>query len=148
MKTCSKCNIEKPLEDFNKNASKKDGLQSFCRDCSRKSYTDYYKENQKQVRENITRRKAEYKAKAYRFLDKVKSWGCIICDENEPCCIDFHHLDPDEKDDSVSNLVAKGGASLSRIKDEVRKCVRLCANCHRKVHKGLIDLDEIAFLRK
>ena len=33
MKTCSKCKEEKALEEFSKNASAKDGLQSECKDC-------------------------------------------------------------------------------------------------------------------
>jgi len=34
-KQCNKCKEEKPLSEFNKNRNKVDGLQSYCRDCSR-----------------------------------------------------------------------------------------------------------------
>lgn len=47
MKTCTKCNIEKPLEEFNKRKQSKDGYNSHCRLCAnnytRKSYTEYNK---------------------------------------------------------------------------------------------------------
>lgn len=36
MKICPKCKIEKFLDCFNKNKSTKDGLQTYCRDCSRR----------------------------------------------------------------------------------------------------------------
>jgi L-lactate utilization protein LutC len=32
-KICTKCGLEKPTSEFNKNKLKKDGLQSECRDC-------------------------------------------------------------------------------------------------------------------
>ena len=35
MKRCTKCNQEKPLDEFNKNAARKDGLQAVCRVCDR-----------------------------------------------------------------------------------------------------------------
>lgn len=50
-------------------------------------------------------------------------------------CIDaleFHHSDPSEKDFSISE---KGYTrSWAKIKEELDKCVLLCANCHRELH--------------
>ena len=34
MKTCSKCGVEKPLTEFSKNRSRKDGLFHYCKPCS------------------------------------------------------------------------------------------------------------------
>ena len=45
---------------------------------------------------------------------------------------DFHHLDPAEKDFSISD-----GTSWKWIEPELRKCELLCARCHREVHDGL-----------
>jgi superfamily II helicase len=39
MKKCSMCFQEKPILDFYNNSSKKDGKQTFCKDC----YKSYYK---------------------------------------------------------------------------------------------------------
>jgi hypothetical protein len=33
MKTCTKCGIEKPVAEFSKDTSAKDGLQSECKNC-------------------------------------------------------------------------------------------------------------------
>ena len=47
MKKCSKCKIEKPLDEFYKNKSQKDGLARYCKICdkviSKKYPTDYNK---------------------------------------------------------------------------------------------------------
>ena len=37
MKTCSKCKEEKPLDQFNRHRSRKDGRQAYCKAC-RKAY--------------------------------------------------------------------------------------------------------------
>jgi len=34
MKTCTKCSIEKPLNEFSKNKSKKDGKNTYCKKCT------------------------------------------------------------------------------------------------------------------
>lgn len=40
MKTCKRCNIEKPLSDFNKQTKTKDGFQTVCRDCMKEIRSD------------------------------------------------------------------------------------------------------------
>jgi 5-methylcytosine-specific restriction endonuclease McrA len=40
-KTCSKCRIDKPLADFNKQAKSKDGHHYYCRDCQRAARPAY-----------------------------------------------------------------------------------------------------------
>ena len=40
MKTCLKCRETKPFSDYGKNRSKKDGLQTYCKECNREYY--YY----------------------------------------------------------------------------------------------------------
>jgi len=47
--------------------------------------------------------------------------------------IEFHHRNPDEKEDEVSFLVSSG-YSIERIKKEMAKCATLCPNCHRLHH--------------
>ncbi len=43
MKTCTKCKIEKPFEDFGKNRTKKDGLCTWCKDCRNQQKNEYRK---------------------------------------------------------------------------------------------------------
>ena len=58
---------------------------------------------------------------------------CDICKENHYACLQFHHVDPDEKEIAIS-LAASLGWSFNRIKQEISKCRVLCANCHFKLH--------------
>ncbi len=60
--------------------------------------------------------------------------GCELCDECDPYCLDFHHLDPKNKVASVANMM-RFGFSLEAVQAEIEKCLLLCANCHRKVHR-------------
>lgn len=64
---------------------------------------------------------------------------CIICGESEPFCIDFHHKNPSEKEFTISK---KTNLGKDKLLAEIQKCICLCANCHRKVHAGLIDLQQ------
>ena len=44
-KICSKCGEEKPLGEFYKNNSSKDGLYAYCKECSRKEHLNFIRNN-------------------------------------------------------------------------------------------------------
>lgn len=67
------------------------------------------------------------------FQEYKATLCCERCGENHPACLDFHHLNPAEKDFNISEMLTKYG-SKKRILEEVAKCVVLCSNCHRKEH--------------
>jgi hypothetical protein len=49
--------------------------------------------------------------------------------------LEFHHLNAARKDFGISS---QGHTrSWSKIREELDKCVLLCANCHREVHARL-----------
>jgi hypothetical protein len=52
MKTCSKCKISKPLTEFNKTKTNKDGLSYLCGECNRESSKAYRERNHKRYYEN------------------------------------------------------------------------------------------------
>ena len=64
MKKCTKCLIFKNLDCFNKNKRKRDGLQTYCRDCTKESNNLSYVASKK-------RRDAIYKRnkKIERIID-------------------------------------------------------------------------------
>lgn len=59
--------------------------------------------------------------------------GCARCSETDSACLDFHHRNEAEKTASVSELVSNG-RSKAAIREEMKRCDVLCANCHRKEH--------------
>lgn len=81
---------------------------------------DAYKESAKSNRE-----------KAFDLVWNLKTGKECKCGENDPNCLDFHHLDG-----KIASLTqaAKNRWSEKRILEEVEKCVLLCANCHLKLH--------------
>ena len=77
------------------------------------------------------------------FLAKIKQargGKCERCGYNT--CIkalEFHHLDPSQKDFTISNDHFK----LKEAVEESKKCILICANCHRELHDNLWCIDEI-----
>lgn len=59
-------------------------------------------------------------------------YGCVRCGERHPCCLDLHHVDPATKTFTISEGVRSRLALV--VFAEVKKCVVICANCHRKEH--------------
>jgi len=132
-KVCSKCQQEKELSEFRKDKSRKDGVMSSCKQCTRQFYKSQYvtKYGDKYATANRKRR-ANQAAMLYEYKSKQK---CLFCDEREPVCLEFHHTDPSIKDFGVGSSV---GRNWEKILAEIEKCVCLCSNCHKKVHAGLL----------
>lgn len=97
--------------------------------------TDHRVKHLARVAVNTVRYKADVAAQIAEFRKN----GCAVCPEDSTACMDAHHLDPDSKDFSIGNA-ARQGFSLASLKEELAKCICLCANCHRKFHAGLIEL--------
>lgn len=58
---------------------------------------------------------------------------CGLSGSTHWVCLDFHHSDPKNKIMSVSHMVNKC-RKREDIVAEMRKCIVLCANCHRYTH--------------
>ena len=66
-----------------------------------------------------------------KFINEQKQGKCCAkCGESHIACLDFHH--PGEKDGMLSG--AARSWSVKHILAEIKKCVILCSNCHRKLH--------------
>ncbi len=131
MKICSVCKLEKDESDFNKNSKRYDGLQSECRECSKKKSKEYYLKNKTKMVGQINQSRVERLAK-YRqlFFDLLKTSSCIDCGIDNPVVLDFDHKNTDEKVHEVSKML-HDGYSWDNILLEISKCDVRCANCHR-----------------
>lgn len=80
--------------------------------------------------------------KTKELLVEYKGGKCEICGYDKCVeALEFHHINPDEKDFGIGQ---KGYTrSFERNKAEVDKCILVCANCHREIHSGLIDINKI-----
>lgn len=77
------------------------------------------------------------------FLAKIKQLRggkCVRCGYD--ICIsalEFHHLNPNEKDFTISNDHFK----LEEAIKESEKCILLCSNCHKEFHANLWDIVDL-----
>lgn len=129
-KICCMCGAKKPLEEYNKNKGRKDGLQSRCRPCDKKrSIKLYYARGEvgrKKIYANKEARRWERRAWIFEYL---LCHPCVDCGEKDPIVLEFDHRDPSKKKGNMAQLVSE--ASLKKVKQEVKKCDVRCANCHR-----------------
>lgn len=63
MKTCTLCQIEKSLDEFNKDKIKKDGRSSRCRDCNKHTSKLNYAKNKAKMREQFKQHHLDNKEK-------------------------------------------------------------------------------------
>jgi len=89
---------------------------------------------------NVSKRRRKLKELAVAY--KGGSCRAKKCGYNRSiAALEFHHLDPNKKDFSLSSSGTT--KSWDSIKIELDKCVLLCANCHREIHNNIINLDDL-----
>lgn len=79
----------------------------------------------------------------------IKQWAldykgnkCSLCGYNKCSeALDFHHLDPKEKEFNISDRNIK--LDWPEIQKELDKGIIVCANCHREIHAKLMKEDLI-----
>lgn len=125
MKKCSKCENEKELNEFYKQANGKSS--GYCKICTKSHKKEHYQSN-----------KSSYREAALRWrkwlIDLKSSLKCEKCGYNKsPAALDFHHTDPKTKLFSI-NHVGCNGKNEEEIEKEINKCVVWCSNCHREHH--------------
>lgn len=134
MKICPKCEKKFPLTSFawkNKATGKR---QSQCDECRHEAQQkSYYKHHGT----NLIRIKTRQDDLISWYRDIKNNLSCCVCSENEPACLDFHHLDSTGKDFNLAH--SRGSHSKKRMMEELSKCACLCANCHRKYHAGKLN---------
>lgn len=83
------------------------------------------------------------RAKVHQLLRKEKSQamklniGCSLCGYSRcATALEWHHQDDDKLHDP-SNAIKR---SWKAYMEEISQCVLLCANCHREVHEGVVNV--------
>lgn len=137
MKICSKCKDEKDLCNFAWRSKSKNQLHGQCNDCRRETAKKSYQKNKEKVIAAVSKRKNSYKEESFEWKSKL---FCTCCGESYRRCIEFHHLDSDKKEYDISGMMSR--YPLASILQEVSKCIVVCANCHRKIHGGIIHITD------
>jgi 5-methylcytosine-specific restriction endonuclease McrA len=106
------------------------GVTDFAR-YKKKNKESFYHKCKKCSSLHVQRRRDKLKILSVEYL----GGKCSICGYNKClAALEFHHLDPSQKDFGISHAGAT--RSFEKIKKELDKCVLLCANCHREVHSS------------
>lgn len=111
-KRCTHCGRDLPLDAFYNRRGKR--THSWCREC---------------VDADALERQRTLKKQCIEY----KGGKCMICGGRfHPAVFDFHHMDPTKKDFTFGKL--KKHKFSEDIKEELDKCILVCANCHRVIH--------------
>jgi len=122
-KVCSGCGTS-DQERFTPKSS------TYCRKCNSAYLKKHYKDNKPAY---VKRNRASVR-KIREYLNDLKRHGkCCQCPEDNDACLDFHHIGSTQKNFSIAQFSSKTH-SLSKVKEEVGKCILVCSNCHRKIH--------------
>lgn len=78
------------------------------------------------------------------FRQRLKERAVYVMGEKCACCgydkciqaLEFHHLNFEEKEFTITS---SSNHSWESIKQELQKCILVCANCHREIHYGFIN---------
>lgn len=89
----------------------------------------WYARNKEKAKAQVSANRNKYRQ---RWRDYKATLSCINCGFNHPAALDFHHVikSPDNK--PVNQLLRKD--AFKAAAEEIKKCVVLCANCHRVHH--------------
>lgn len=114
MKQCIKCKLDKEDAEFYRQNDRQTGM-GYCIPCHNAR--------------TLERQQAR-KLQAVEFLGG-KCWNCGY--NKYIGAFDFHHLDPNQKDQSWHSM---RGWSWERLRIELARCALLCVRCHREVEAG------------
>jgi hypothetical protein len=113
--------------------------KSLCTKCSFYNFSKYSKYSTKYV--NVKEWRKNTKLKLFEGFGGKCSYCGII---DDPIIYDFHHLIPSEKEFVLTGKIRKWDSLLR----EVKKCTMLCGPCHRKLHAGTIELQNITLFEE
>lgn len=79
---------------------------------------------------------SDYRRRRKLNLIKVCGGKCNLCGYNKTAAaLEFHHINPEEKDYGLASMGTCH--QLETDLKEVKKCILVCANCHREIHENM-----------
>jgi len=129
MPICTRCRIEKSVDNFNFKYKERNIRQVQCRACTKlyihahyDAHRDYYL---KKAHKRNNRIRKEIRVYVWNHL---QSHPCVDCHESNPIVLEFDHIS--KKQDDISNMIKY--SNLNSVIKEIAHCQVRCANCHRK----------------
>lgn len=114
-KICTKCGRELPLEKFGWRNKIKGQYRADCKEC----HSGYMKKKYQEKKELVQELKSQC--------------SCAKCGDTRGYVLEYHHINPEEKEGTIARMTSSN-YQLDKVYDEIKKCIVLCANCHREFH--------------
>lgn len=85
---------------------------------------------------------SDFRRNRKKLLVKISGGKCNICGYNKSnSALQFHHIYPQQKE---YGLATKGTChDLNKDIAELKKCILVCANCHREIHDGFYSQKQL-----
>lgn len=132
MKKCTRCQTPKLESEFAIRDKNTGRLHSYCKSCKKEIDKSAYHENRWSRKTKLRAWAIERITKARIFVKRVKRFArCKKCGDKRWYVLDFHHVRG--KNYNIGELASRG-CTLKKLKEELKKCDILCANCHREEH--------------
>ncbi len=124
VKICLTCSLTLPITEFRSNGFTPNGTSKTkpnCKSCETEKI------------------KKQFYNRLHEAVGGKENMKCSSCGYNKcHAALEFHHTDHTQKDVGVGHM---RNYSPEKIKQEVSKCIILCANCHKELHYNLRNLD-------
>lgn len=142
-----KYNIKSNFVTFKEQDKVEYGKTRFCPRCKKNVDTNQF--YQRRGRENsstyckpcTSEQTLERTRNLKSQMVEYKGGCCVRCGyEKYQGALEFHHIDPNEKDFNPSRL--KNYSFNERLRNELDKCILVCSNCHREIHDEIIKQKE------
>ena len=126
-KICYKCGEEKPLEEFYKDKTRKDGRHSLCKTCSNQRMKLYYQKNSEEIKNrarnweknNREKRNASVKKWKDKHRDEVRAAGREYYRENKHIYDKYRALNKDILNEKRRIWVSK---NKEKVKIRQKEC--------------------------
>lgn len=118
--------------------------KEYMKEYNRQYYTDHVEQIKKHVEQYDTNDKGRTNSRKKKHRDTLRQFiqnyklqrGCALCGYNKCAgALEFHH-EGDNKEFCISSAI-RNARSKVNIRKEMKKCIILCANCHRELHEEL-----------
>jgi hypothetical protein len=129
-RTCTKCFLEKPIEEFGWKDRTINKRHAVCKECTAKRSSEWYYNNREHHIQSVKANSDSYRNQAREYVYQyLSNHPCVECGETDPIVLEFHHLG--NKEAEIAAMVGQG-TSLEKIIKEIEKCEVLCGNCHKR----------------
>jgi len=117
------------------------GQSRFEADCMHHGRTEFvvYKDGRSRCKRCAKQAVVRRRRRVKQILMEEAGGACRLCGYSRfPGALQFHHLEPTHKQFAVSRRGIT--RAIAEVREEARKCILLCANCHAEVEGGFAEV--------